>query len=108
MAVLKFVFLSLHSSGYSTTHGCYFVFIQQTTKRPADVSSPSERTPGSKRKRKPAELYQSDVIDACSKQTRSSSDAKREVFLPKGGYVAVRSEDGKQYKFKSPESSVST
>lgn len=63
-------------------------------KRPVDVSSPAQKSPAAKRKRKPAEHYQSDVIDACSKQIRSSSDSKREVFLPKGVYVAVRSEDG--------------
>lgn len=88
----------MHILWRQTDSGIYIKFQfhnQQAPKRAVDVSSPAQKSPAAKRKRKPAEHYQSDVIDACSKQIRASSDSKREVFLPKGVYVAVRSEDGR-------------
>ncbi|XP_041468095.1 poly [ADP-ribose] polymerase tankyrase-like isoform X1 [Lytechinus variegatus] len=59
-------------------------------------SDSSQRSPNVKRKRTQADRYQSDVVEAFSKpsKTRTPASAKKEVYFGKGAYLAVRSDAG--------------
>ena len=43
----------------------------------------------------PAEYYQSDVVDAISKQSVRTPNADKELYFQKNTYLAVRTENGK-------------
>ncbi len=84
------------ASTHSPTH-LYSVIInsdiQGGKKRAA--GSPPSRSPQIKRKRTPAEYYQSDVIEAISKSPAARTPvAGKELFYDKGSYLAVRNESG--------------
>ncbi|XP_072030729.1 uncharacterized protein [Amphiura filiformis] len=61
------------------------------SKKRAASRSPPSRSPQIKRKRLPAEYYQSDVIEAISKSPSARTPALgKELFYDKGSYLAVR------------------
>ncbi|XP_033624396.1 poly [ADP-ribose] polymerase tankyrase-like [Asterias rubens] len=76
-------------------------------KRPVPSTSPtlhaSPRSPQIKRKRMPAEYYQSDVVDAISKQSVRTPNADKELYFQKNTYLAVRTENGKYFICKTAQ-----
>ncbi|XP_022105519.1 tankyrase-like protein [Acanthaster planci] len=67
------------------------------------ASAPSPRSPQIKRKRMPAEYYQSDVVDAISKQSTRTPTSDKEVFFNKNTYLAVRTDNGKYFICKTAQ-----
>ncbi|XP_038075210.1 poly [ADP-ribose] polymerase tankyrase-like [Patiria miniata] len=72
------------------------------------VSAPSPRSPQIKRKRMPAEYYQSDVVDAISKQATRTPVSDKEVVFNKNTFLAVRTDNGKFFVCKTAQNVYQT